>query len=282
MIVLIVLAVLIGGYRIYERGRPAPIPLKEQIFNGVTYRRIVRVVPHSMIVHVLIVDRRATKESFFVTPADHKTGAPLNARTTTQFMREFGVQIAVNGDGFFPWWSHTPADYYPHVGDPVTPNGFAAPDGDIYSHGVDNPNLEPTMYISRRGEITFDKAPGRIYNALSGDRMLVLQGKPIEGLDASKLNPRTAIGVNKNGRYVYLVVVDGRQPFYSEGATFKELAQLMADLGAYYAMNLDGGGSSTLVIQGKDGAPQILNSPVDSYLPGRQRPVANHFGIYLK
>lgn len=281
IVVPIVLALLIGGYGLYSRGRPAPVPVKQQVFGGVNYRRIVRYVPHSMIAHVLVIDRRVGKTYFFVTPADRKTGVPLNARTTTQFVQEFGVQIAVNGDGFFPWWSRGPADYYPHAGDPVTPNGFAASNGDIYARGLEE-NPEPTMYISRRGDIVFNNMPRRVYNALSGDRMLVLQGQPVDGLDASKLDPRTAIGINRNGRYVYLVVVDGRQPFYSEGATLDELARLMKDLGAYYAMNLDGGGSSTMVVQGKDGQPQILNSPIDNFIPGRERPVANHLGIYVK
>jgi exopolysaccharide biosynthesis protein len=76
--------------------------------------------------------------------------------------------------------------------------------------------------------------------------------------------------------------VDGRQPFYSTGATFQELAELLKDLGAQFAMALDGGGSSTMVIEGENGKPVILNSPIDSYIPGRERPVANHFGIYIK
>jgi exopolysaccharide biosynthesis protein len=55
----------------------------------------------------------------------------------------------------------------------------------------------------------------------------------------------------------------------------------MIDLGAYYAMNLDGGGSSTMVIEGANGEPVILNSPIDSRIPGRERPVANHLGIFI-
>jgi exopolysaccharide biosynthesis protein len=75
--------------------------------------------------------------------------------------------------------------------------------------------------------------------------------------------------------------VDGRQPFYSEGITLKELADLMISLGAQNAMNLDGGGSSTMVVEGEDGRPRILNSPIDNYIPGRERPVANHLGIFV-
>ena len=111
--------------------------------------------------------------------------------------------------------------------------------------------------------------------------MLVSKGEVVSGLDNNTLEPRTAIGINQNGRYVYMVVVDGRQPFYSDGATFQELAELLLEYGAYFAMSLDGGGSSTLVIE-KNGKPDILNSPIDSYIPGRERPVANHFGVYVR
>ncbi|HET7143505.1 MAG TPA: phosphodiester glycosidase family protein, partial [Anaerolineales bacterium] len=89
------------------------------------------------------------------------------------------------------------------------------------------------------------------------------------------------IGINHNGRWLYLVVVDGRQPFYSTGATYKELADILLDLGADEAMALDGGGSSTMVIQGDNGQPLVLNSPIDSFIPGRERAVANHLGIYF-
>jgi exopolysaccharide biosynthesis protein len=55
----------------------------------------------------------------------------------------------------------------------------------------------------------------------------------------------------------------------------------MVSLGAQNAMSLDGGGSSTMVVQGKDGKPRILNSPIDKRIPGHERPVANHLGIFI-
>jgi exopolysaccharide biosynthesis protein len=112
--------------------------------------------------------------------------------------------------------------------------------------------------------------------------MIVLKGEIAPDLNDGELEPRTAIGINRNGRFLYLVVVDGRQPFYSAGATFRDLAELLIDQGAYAAMSLDGGGSSTMVVEGEDGQPKILNSPIDSYLPGRERPVGNHLGISVK
>lgn len=281
LIIPVGLALLGGIYFVFTLGRPAPIPTKYQLYEGVTYRRMVEYLPHAMIAHVIIIDRKVGGTSFLVTPADEVEDGVLKARTTSKFLEGTGVQIAINGDGFFPWWSRGPADYYPHSGDPVTPNGFAASNGTIYADGLQNDKPEPTLYVSRRNEITFNQPPNKIFHALSGDRMLIQGGEIIADLDDTIIHPRTAIGVNRNGRYVYLVVVDGRQPFYSAGATFQELAELLKDLGAHSAMALDGGGSSTLVVEGENGDTIILNSPIDNYIPGRERPVANHFGVFV-
>ncbi|MBP2665054.1 MAG: PhosphodieSPTER glycosidase, partial [Firmicutes bacterium] len=72
--------------------------------------------------------------------------------------------------------------------------------------------------------------------------------------------PRTAIGITKEGK-VLLVVVDGRRRT-SVGFTLLELAQFMLDQGAVEAMNLDGGGSSEMIV-----GNQIMNEPSD----GRER-----------
>lgn len=70
--------------------------------------------------------------------------------------------------------------------------------------------------------------------------------------------PRTAIGVLPDGRVV-IVTVDGRQPGYSVGMTPRELADFMVGLGCIDAMNLDGGGSTSLVIDG-----MLANRPSDA------------------
>lgn len=281
--VLILLVLLGSGYSVYNLGRPAPVPLKQKLFEGVIYRRIIRFVPRPMIVHVVTIDTKSRGISFLVTPPEVQGTRPLNARTTTQFLQEFNLQLAVNGDRFSPWWSHSPADYYPHVGDPVTPFGFSASKGNIYWLGDvgSDGGTPPTLYISRRNALSLNDRPNRIYNAISGERMLVEQGGIVSSLNDEELDPRTAIGINRNGRYLYILLVDGRQPFYSDGATFEDLAQLLQQQGAYFGMAMDGGGSSTLVVRDKTGAPEILNSPIDNYLPGRERPVGNHLGIYI-
>lgn len=274
---------LLGIVAYLDRGRPAPVPMKRELYDGVIYRRVVRVLPRPMVAHIVQIDTKVKGFGFLVTPPDSQNDQPLKARTTSQFLEEFGVQIAINGDGFSPWWSNSPADYYPHVGDPITPLGFSASNGDVYWDGqnAEDIGIEPTLYISRRNVLAFNNRPENVYSAISGDRMILLKGEIAGDLDDEELDPRTAIGVNRNGRYLYLIVVDGRQPFYSQGATFEELAELLREYGAFTAMSLDGGGSSTLVIEGQNGSPEIMNSPIDNYIPGRERPVGNHLGIYV-
>lgn len=277
--VVLTLSLCALGLSYYLRGRVLPVSANETLFPGVEYTRKVHLQPRPMVVHIVTIDMRTPGLRFLVTPPDDRgSDLPLRARTTSEFLEEFDVQIAINGDGFSPWWSRGPADFYPHSGDPVRPRGDTASRGKVYWSTIEP---FPTLYINSRNRLSFDP-PAKPYNAISGEALLVTGGNLLPDLDASALHPRTAIGYSRNGRYLYLVVVDGRQPFYSEGMTLQELAELMRSLGAQYAMNLDGGGSSTLIVQSEDGGPRVLNSPIDNYIPGRERPVANHLGITVR
>jgi exopolysaccharide biosynthesis protein len=77
--------------------------------------------------------------------------------------------------------------------------------------------------------------------------------------------PRTAIGITADQRLL-LVTVNGRQPHISVGMTLDELANLLIELGALEAMNLDGGGSTTMTVRNL-----VLNLPSD----GKERAVSN-------
>jgi hypothetical protein len=262
---------------LYFAGRPAPEEIKQELYEGVVYRRKVHTEPRLWIAHIITIDLHTDGISFLVTPPDDKkSDTPLNARTTSAFLRDYNLQIAVNGSEFTPWHSNSLFDYYPHAGDPVAPIGFAASRGNKYAEGN-----RPILYISKDNVAQFNQPRGKIYNAVSGSHMLIVEGEPIEGLDSETPAPRTAIGVDFGPDRLVIVVVDGRQPFYSEGATLTQLADLMIDYGVYTAMNMDGGGSSTLVIENENGKAEVLNSPIDSHIPGRERPVANHLGVYV-
>ncbi len=214
-------------------------------------------------------------------PATCPADRLLRARTTSGFLREFHVQIAINGDYFTPWHSSSVFDYYPHIGDFVITTGFASSQGKVYSNGSPG---HPTLYISKDNVVSFDKPDGEIYNAISGNVIFVQQGKStidnLTDLYHVDRHPRTTIGLTEDGKTLLLIVVDGRQPNYSEGASMKELSAIAIQYGAYTALNLDGGGSTTMVMEDATGAPLVLNSPIDNYIPGRERPVANHLGVY--
>ena len=263
---------------LYFSGRPLPTEVKEKLYDGITYRRKVHTEPRLWIAHIITIDLHTEGISFIVTPPDdRKSETPLNARTTSTFLRDYNVQIAVNGGEFSPWHSNSLLDYYPHVGDPVAPTGFTASRGKRYAEGN-----RPVLYISENNIAQFGKPRSKVYNAISGSHMLVVEGEPIEGLDSERPAPRTALGVDFGPDRLVIVVVDGRQPFYSEGATLTQLADLLIEYGVYTAMNMDGGGSSTLVIENENGKAEVLNSPIDSHIPGRERPVANHLGVFVE
>lgn len=99
---------------------------------------------------------------------------------------------------------------------------------------------------------------GRVVVAPNAERMRA-------GFDTER-HPRTAVGLRPDGRWI-LVVVDGRQPELSIGMDLRELADLLLSLGCVDALNLDGGGSSTLFYE-----RAVVNSPSDAT---KERPVSD-------
>jgi hypothetical protein len=280
-IVLLIIGVPLGVHQFWYSHRPVPASTQESIFSGVTYIRDVRQQPAAMIVYIVKIDLTNPNIHFLVTPGELSDNRQLPARTTSQFLTEFHLQVAINGDYFTPWHSYSIFDYYPHVGDFVITSGFASSQGKIYSKGSEG---HPTLYISKDNMVSFSKSESDIYNAVSGNVILVQEGKStVENLTDpyhTDRHPRTAVGLTQDGKTLLLILVDGRQPNYSEGASMIEMSSVAIQYGAYTALNLDGGGSSTLVMENSSGAPLVLNSPIDNYIPGRERPVANHLGIY--
>lgn len=273
------LLAIVSGVWLWRYFRPQPSNLQQTLFQGINYTRSVRHSPRPLVIHVITVDLRTEGLNFLVTPGNSEGDLPLNARTTAEFLQDFDLQLAINGDGFLPWKSNSLLDYYPHSGDPVQAIGISASRGEFYP-GVNDQG--PTLYLSRTNRARFNFPFGKIYNAISGNLMLVTQGRIEAGIPDEGLAPRTAIAIDKKEKFLLLLVIDGRQPGYSEGATLTELAEIILEYGGHYGMNLDGGGSSTLVKQGRLGQPVVLNSPIDQNIPGRQRPVGNHLGIYAQ
>jgi exopolysaccharide biosynthesis protein len=119
-----------------------------------------------------------------------------------------------------------------------------------------------------------DGVDSRIVEGVSGHPTLIYRGEPTTdfGTDPTFLNrnPRTAIGLDVTGDIMILVTVDGRRSS-AIGMTGAETVQLMADLGAYDAVMLDGGGSSTMWLAGRG----VVNQP-----SGSLRAVGNQIAVF--
>lgn len=116
-----------------------------------------------------------------------------------------------------------------------------------------------------------------IKSAVGGGAILVKDGQ-VQAFshNITGEHPRTAIGINKDRTEVIMVTVDGRHSSF-KGVSQDRLARIMIELGAYEALNLDGGGSTTMVISPQNTEkPIVVNYPSD----GGQRKVVNGIGAF--
>ncbi|MEN8444930.1 MAG: phosphodiester glycosidase family protein [Cyanobacteria bacterium J06555_13] len=292
-------AISVGGgiwYASQLMRRPARSPVVRSLFQGVVYERYVQTSPRPLLFHVVSVDLTHPGIDFLVTPpapnsvsvsqdaAKPKVKVPAN--TVPDFLVEHGAQVAVNGSYFSPHHVKSPWHYYPQVGELVYPQGVSIANGKRYSSPAEGWAALCVLSVSDI-RITEGDCPPGTQQGLAGDVQFVKNGQLYtDGLVILKKNPvrlmpRSAIAIDKANERLWIVVVDGRQKGYSEGITLAELSEFVIALGADRALNLDGGGSSTLAIDSPE-APTVLNAPIQARVPMRLRPVANHFGIYAQ
>jgi len=132
----------------------------------------------------------------------------------------------------------------------------------------------PAIAVGDLVTITAASAPDLtgVEMAIGGGPVLLCDGKmPDFGKGEQPRHPRTAVGWNET--HLFLIVVDGRRPGWSVGMTIPELAALAQRLGCANALNLDGGGSSTLWLN-----DQVMNQPSD----GKPRAVGNGLAVVRK
>ncbi len=177
--------------------------------------------------------------------------------TTSNIAKMNGAVAAINGGGF-----HDPNG----TGTGRLPYGFILHDGE-YIIGKDVGLSESVDFIgfSKSGNLiagNYDKTELADMKAMEGITFgppLIVDGKKMitDGDGGWGVGPRTAIGQRKDGTVLF-VVIDGRQPGYSIGATLRDVQDVLYEKGAYIAANLDGGSSSTLYLNGK-----VVNKPAD-------------------
>jgi hypothetical protein len=261
--------------------RPPQTNLEQALFDGILYQRIARFKPRPIMTHIVTIDLTKPGIKALVTPGVKTIKDGENrAQITSEFLNRFKLQLAINASYFQDFYENTPWDYYPYNGDTVNPIGEAISNGYRYSQPEKNWSVLCILATNRAQILESEKCPEGTQQGIAGNQLLVSRGRSaITDFSDDKPYPRVAVAVNREGTKLWLIAVDGKQPYYSEGVAIAELTKIILDLGAYTALNIDGGGSTTLVMA-KDGKPKVLNAPIHTRVPMRERPVANHLGFY--
>ena len=205
-------------------------------------------------------------------------------QTPTTIAEREHFEVAVNGDFFSAQKTvdvegaksgFVPDKWAKAVGPAVT-------DGSLWAPAAE-PRAALLLDARKRARIALMKeVPQDAYQVIAGSNILVRDGavsvESASGFSRTR-HPRTAVGIEGDGKTLVLVVVDGRHAGQAAGMSLTELANLMSGLGCRDALNLDGGGSSEMVMRHpQDGQLQVLNTPSD----GRERAVANVLGITIR
>lgn len=159
------------------------------------------------------------------------------------------------------------ADFF-DMGGTCLPRGLCVKNGELLSSASDRPWFgvrADGSYVIGNNSTDFKKLDDadKIISGVGGSDILMSNGKipEISDRDFSTIrHPRTAVGYDASGK-VFLVVVDGRQPETSNGASLADLAEIFYSLGCTDALNLDGGGSSTVILKDQKGNYITKNSP---------------------
>lgn len=237
----------------------------EELFPGIRHAFVKTDRPRPLRINVILVDLKRKDLRFMTVKRDPDWGMPMpdypsmpirvRRLTVWKFMdnalaRGIDMLVAVNATPWGPW-------------KPPYTHSYAAKMGLVISDGdkIESANGRPVFLITRKNEfqirkIAKDEDTSDIQLALSGFIMILENGQVLKG--PHKLAPRTAYGLSKDATKMLIMTVDGRMKGYSEGVSTPELGEWMRKFGAYNALNMDGGGSTTLLVSdGKGGIRQL-------------------------
>lgn len=193
--------------------------------------------------------------------------------TTSQFARRHRLDIAIN------------ANYYDIFHAALTSCGLAMAQGQSFSSAYSDRRLGcwesvgfgpmgRAEFFDSHGR-TFGPAPfGWVREVVTGSPRVLRDGRVVEVTHprhALRRNPRTVLGLNRDRTVLYLLVVNGREG-RNLGLTTAAAGEILASFGATDAVNLDGGGSSTLYLRAEGGV-------VSHLADGAERGVATHLGL---
>ena len=278
MMLLASMPLTVGLVQLWSWYGPRPDPVRRTLYQGVEYVREVVDAPEPAVVHIIIADLEAEGVEVVVTPPDFPDAElPLKARTTSQFVREFDLQAAVNANLYSPFRKRPVLHLYPLPGEPVKPAGGAASGG--VQFGQPNPYWVTLDFPAHGPPRIGMDLPQPWYNAVTGVKHFIQKGEPIWVGPIEESRGSSFAAIDRTGTRLFLVTAEGIQPPYAAGIRRSVLAEILIKHGAYEAVQLDGGGSTTMAIEGRDGLPITVNRPVQIDMPMIERPVGTHLGI---
>jgi|YelNatPaOPRAMG01_1025707.scaffolds.fasta_scaffold08698_7 hypothetical protein len=238
----------------------------------------------------LRVDLMDPDIELFTTPKCTNCGSyETLAENTSHFLEQYGLQVAINGAFYAS--SSGPGDV--PLGTPEDVYGLAISRGVMVSPNQTTP-ANPQGYIlavlmfTTNNQAIFvptNNPPASIqgiYTAIAGNKALLINGTNQMVPTPNDLDPRTALGVSADRRYLYLLTIDGRQPGWSSGADYYDTGEWLKRFGASDGINVDGGGSTTMVMADCLGKSIRLNRSSFVAAYGRERIVGHNFGVYAK
>lgn len=240
------------------------------LFTGIEAAELLVKTPRRMHVWVVRIALDTPGLEFVSTADNGDRPEEVDGLFTSTFLKQEKCQIAINAASFGPVTNEE--------GTGKDVNGLQISRGKLVSPWKNGYHV---LAIGKDNEASIlnrdPKDYSTIHTAVSGFQTVLSRGVVKKGDQSA--HPRTLVGLSEDQKTMYWMVIDGRQPGYSEGAKTTEVANLLKQLGADSALNLDGGGTTTLVIENSDGTPKVVNKPIHGGTPGRERPSASHLGV---
>lgn len=264
-----------------------PHEKETQLFPGIRYEQKKVAKPTSARLHIVRINLKEPGVRVVLSPGDNSKGMEYVASLTTATLKERHAQLAINASFFHPWkpGSKGSNDFYPQVGDPVNVTGMLLSGGKTVSPAETvADNRIDSILCFKTGEARIldgQQCPKGFSEGVAAGPRLITNGalRNSRLAIATGTHPRTAFAISRDHHTAWIIAVDGRQAD-SAGIALSDLAAFLRSLGAWDAINLDGGGSTTLAVEGPDGLPRVLNTPIQSGVVGKERPVANQILVF--
>jgi hypothetical protein len=247
----------------------------QPIFQGVEHATGETDTPRLQKVNAVRVDLHNPDISLIATPGNGASPGDTTRQTGPAFMAAHGVQVGINGQYIDLATGYPYGDLF---GLSISEGTTVSPAQDLNALiGVNPGTLLVTQDNQAHIQQTFPSTDlTGVWTAIESWAYLLVNGVNTGDprIIPGNVEPRSALGLSQDGRYLILMTIDGRQAGYSEGATSYEESEWLQRFGAYNGINLDGGGSTHLLISEPGGSTTTLNSPTEN------RAVGNHLGIY--